>query len=685
MKKNKIAGLLVASALLVGAGAAHTHADANSMNNKITTNTNKILLAEPTHVMTKNAMVVNGNGNLVLRTNANSDSNIVSNISVGEMLQIQSYTTNWYKVTVKETGATGYISASNLRYIESGVNAPLTDLNANGHVINVTSSLNLRSEATMSSNVITTLKNGTSFRILGKQGEWFKIDVNGTNGFVYGGYVATGSQTLTPINQNTNTTNATNAINATVNTTTQNSNQTNKIEKSSISTSKQNSIKKNVSVANENSKKSTQATNNVTTEKTTVTTHANSTAVANASNTSKETKITTNQNINQANKVEKSSISTNKTSTPVAKTQSSETTSSTSASNGNSTTNVEKTSTVTPKTANVTKNNNNTNTNTNTTVNNNNNNNNNNNTVDNSNNGQTTTPVSKSAVEPIHNQKVELPTGTTPEVATTGSLTLSIYQTNTDQPLANTAVNINGTNYTTNSQGRVKLTGLSTGGYTFSISSNGFNPTSVISNVKAGKNMNKLIYITAKAQEVANNANNSNANNSNANNSNANNNNANNNNANNNNANNNNANNNNANNNNANNNNANNNSNVNQESTSQLQQAIVNYAESFLGTPYVWGATGPNAFDCSGLTYYVYKHFGYYIGCTTYTQIDKGTPVSVNNLQPGDLIFWGDPAAPYHVAIYIGNGQYIQAPRPGESVDISSWNLNNISAARRII
>ena len=129
----------------------------------------------------------------------------------------------------------------------------------------------------------------------------------------------------------------------------------------------------------------------------------------------------------------------------------------------------------------------------------------------------------------------------------------------------------------------------------------------------------------------------------------------------------------------------NNSSSVTKESNSQLQQSIVNYAENFLGRPYVWGATGPNAFDCSGLTSYVYKHFGYYIGRTTYTQIDKGTPVSLNNLQAGDLIFWGDPSAPHHVAIYIGNGQYIQAPKPGENVDISSWNLSNISAARRII
>lgn len=123
------------------------------------------------------------------------------------------------------------------------------------------------------------------------------------------------------------------------------------------------------------------------------------------------------------------------------------------------------------------------------------------------------------------------------------------------------------------------------------------------------------------------------------------------------------------------------------QGSSEMQQEIVSYAMNFLGRPYVWGALGPNAFDCSGLTHYVYAHFGYEIGDSTYSQIDQGTAVTpnVNDLQVGDLIFWGDPSAPYHVAIYIGGGEYIQAPHTGANVDISSWNINNISAARRIL
>ncbi|MGL4450049.1 MAG: NlpC/P60 family protein [Sarcina sp.] len=114
---------------------------------------------------------------------------------------------------------------------------------------------------------------------------------------------------------------------------------------------------------------------------------------------------------------------------------------------------------------------------------------------------------------------------------------------------------------------------------------------------------------------------------------------------------------------------------------------VVSYAMTCLGAPYVWGALGPNAFDCSGLTHYVYAHFGYQLGDDTYSQINDGTPVSTNvsDLQPGDLIFWGPANAPYHVAIYIGGGEYIAAPKPGGNVLISSWHIQDISGARRIL
>lgn len=107
---------------------------------------------------------------------------------------------------------------------------------------------------------------------------------------------------------------------------------------------------------------------------------------------------------------------------------------------------------------------------------------------------------------------------------------------------------------------------------------------------------------------------------------------------------------------------------------------IVNYAKKFLGVPYVYGATGPNAFDCSGLTSYTYRNaLNINIGRTTDTQITKGTPVSKNELEPGDLVF------PHtgHVGIYVGNNQFINAPQTGDVVKISS--ITKFYTGRRII
>lgn len=105
-----------------------------------------------------------------------------------------------------------------------------------------------------------------------------------------------------------------------------------------------------------------------------------------------------------------------------------------------------------------------------------------------------------------------------------------------------------------------------------------------------------------------------------------------------------------------------------------VQQAIVREAFKHLGKPYVWGAKGPNTFDCSGLTYYVYmKATGHYIGGWTGEQQYAGTQIPVSQAQPGDLVFWGPSSGvTHHVGIYIGNGQFIHAPQPGHKVRVTS-------------
>ncbi|WP_203624085.1 C40 family peptidase [Lacticaseibacillus sp. 866-1] len=101
------------------------------------------------------------------------------------------------------------------------------------------------------------------------------------------------------------------------------------------------------------------------------------------------------------------------------------------------------------------------------------------------------------------------------------------------------------------------------------------------------------------------------------------------------------------------------------------------------GKPYVWGAAGPSSFDCSGLVVYAAKLAG--LGSLPHqaSQLQQiGSPVSLSNLQPGDLLFWGAPA--YHVAIYIGGGTFVHAPNPGQTVttqSVGSWTPTN---ARRI-
>lgn len=107
--------------------------------------------------------------------------------------------------------------------------------------------------------------------------------------------------------------------------------------------------------------------------------------------------------------------------------------------------------------------------------------------------------------------------------------------------------------------------------------------------------------------------------------------------------------------------------------------SLINYSYKFLGIPYVWGGTTPSGFDCSGFTSYVFRAFGYNIGRTTYDQIDVGTPVSRDQLKPGDLVF---PNAG-HVGIYIGNGQIIHSPQTGDVLKISPiWKFY---AARRVL
>jgi peptidoglycan hydrolase CwlO-like protein len=100
---------------------------------------------------------------------------------------------------------------------------------------------------------------------------------------------------------------------------------------------------------------------------------------------------------------------------------------------------------------------------------------------------------------------------------------------------------------------------------------------------------------------------------------------------------------------------------------------IVAEAYKHLNKPYVWGAKGPDSFDCSGFTRYVYLQVtGKDIGGWTVAQETAGTVISVSQAQPGDLLFWGAAGSTNHVAISLGGNQYIHAPRPGQTVSVGN-------------
>ncbi len=99
--------------------------------------------------------------------------------------------------------------------------------------------------------------------------------------------------------------------------------------------------------------------------------------------------------------------------------------------------------------------------------------------------------------------------------------------------------------------------------------------------------------------------------------------------------------------------------------TSKAAKALA-FARAQIGKPYVWGASGPGSYDCSGLTQAAWKAAGVTLPRTTWDQVETGTTVSVDHAQPGDLVFFYDDIS--HVGIYIGDGMMIHAPKPGAYV-----------------
>jgi cell wall-associated NlpC family hydrolase len=115
-----------------------------------------------------------------------------------------------------------------------------------------------------------------------------------------------------------------------------------------------------------------------------------------------------------------------------------------------------------------------------------------------------------------------------------------------------------------------------------------------------------------------------------------------------------------------------------------IHGGVVGIAMQYLGVPYVWGGSTPRGFDCSGFVAYVFAQIGVGLPHSSYAMFGMGTPVSIGDLQPGDLVFFSGAS---HMGIYIGGGQFIHSPHTGDVVKISSlsgYYSSNFSGARRV-
>ncbi|MFB9764418.1 C40 family peptidase, partial [Nocardioides kongjuensis] len=114
-------------------------------------------------------------------------------------------------------------------------------------------------------------------------------------------------------------------------------------------------------------------------------------------------------------------------------------------------------------------------------------------------------------------------------------------------------------------------------------------------------------------------------------------------------------------------------------------QAAIAFARAQLGEPYRWGAAGPAAWDCSGLVEKAWAAGGKSLPHYSVAQYEQSTPITRDQLRPGDLVFWSDggPGAIFHVALYVGGGQIIHAPRTGRPVSLESidyWRTPDLYA-----
>ncbi|MGY1500246.1 C40 family peptidase [Streptomyces sp. QTS52] len=112
---------------------------------------------------------------------------------------------------------------------------------------------------------------------------------------------------------------------------------------------------------------------------------------------------------------------------------------------------------------------------------------------------------------------------------------------------------------------------------------------------------------------------------------------------------------------------------------------VIAFLNAQLGDAYVMGATGPNAWDCSSLVQAAFKQVGVDLPRVSQDQSMQGTEVSLSNIQVGDILYWGAKGSAYHVAVYVGNGQYLDAANPSKGVVVQDLSGYPASGAVRVL
>lgn len=118
-----------------------------------------------------------------------------------------------------------------------------------------------------------------------------------------------------------------------------------------------------------------------------------------------------------------------------------------------------------------------------------------------------------------------------------------------------------------------------------------------------------------------------------------------------------------------------------------IRTQVVFTAMQMVGVPYQWGGATPSGFDCSGLVQYAYSNAGLRLPRTAAAQMEAVTPVTLENAEAGDLLFFRDGKRTAHVAIYLGQGRFVHAPSTGNSVSLDSfgnayWRMRFARAGR---